>query len=133
MRDEFDPDWVARNVDDHHELDPEPPLDQREPALLTAAKVSGAIVSLVVLAGLTGIIPSPTPEQQAQLSANLIQIIVGVISVVSIVQALVQGYLTRRSVVSPATAERLAEANTTNGYAQGVSGREKPNPILPLF
>jgi hypothetical protein len=133
MRDEFDPDMMALEVEDHQVLDPQPGRDETEPAMMIAVKISGFLLAVGGLAVAFGIVPPLTPDQEAAIAKNLIPVIIGIITIWGVVQSLIQGKLTRDRVVSPATAARLAVANTDNGYAQGLKSADKPQPILPIY
>lgn len=130
MRDEMEP---VADVADFHELDPKPPESKTEPAMMVAKRTVGFVLAVVALAVAFGLIAPLTPEQTQAISDNLLTVLTGLVTLSGIVIPLVQGHLTRDRVVSPATAERLAVANTENGWKQGLADGDKPNPILPQF
>jgi hypothetical protein len=130
MRDEFDPDNTGV---DQRVPDPEPPESKTEPAMMVAKRIMGFVLAVVALAVAFGLVAPLTPEQTQAISDNMLTILTGIITLSGIILPLVQGKLTRDRVVSPATADRLAIANTANGYTQGRSGKALPNPILPTY
>jgi hypothetical protein len=130
MRDEQEP---AADVADFHVLDPNPPESKTEPAMMVAKRIMAFILAVVAIAVAFGFVAPLTPEQSQAIADNLLTILTGLIALIGVVMPLVQGKLTRDRVVSPATAERLAVANTNNGYQQGLVSGAKPNPILPLY